>query len=170
MQCKDAQMYSKVEAQQTLDLQDQVRVLALVLFYYLKDQSMNTVILTEDVTILDFIIRVITCAPILGVMIGFVIYEIIIKPIKTHNIQEELMAKGYPKPDSYKKYIWFQLLKGAKLRIELTNHVVEASAEYEVKQVISEMYHGKEYFKLDFGNGKYSKEYSTPNYTYREVL
>lgn len=68
---------------------------------------MNTIILTEDVTILDFIIRIITCAPILGFMIGFVIYEIIIKPIVTHKTQEELMAKGYPKPDSYKKYIWF---------------------------------------------------------------
>lgn len=72
-----------------------------------KGAFMNTVIFTEDVTILDFIIRMITCAPILGMMIGFVIYEIIIKPIKTHKIQKELMAKGCPKPGSYKKYIWF---------------------------------------------------------------
>lgn len=55
------------------------------------------------------------------------------------------------------------------MKIELTNKVIEASVVYEVKQVISEIYHGKEYFRLDFGNGKYSKEYSTPNYTYREV-
>ena len=52
-------------------------------------------------------------------------------------------------------------------RIELTNNVIEASAVYEVKRVISETYHGKEYFKFDFGNGNYSNEYTTPNYTYR---
>ena len=68
---------------------------------------MNTVIFTEDVTLIDFIIRIVTCAPVVGLMIGFVIYEIIIKPIKTHKIQKELMSQGYPKPDSFKKYIWF---------------------------------------------------------------
>ncbi len=68
---------------------------------------MNTVFFTEDVTLIDFIIRIVTCAPVVGLMIGFVIYEIIIKPIKTHKIQKELMSQGYPKPDSYKKYIWF---------------------------------------------------------------
>lgn len=68
---------------------------------------MNTVIFTEDVTLIDFIIRIVTCAPVMGLMIGFVIYEIIIKPIKTHKIQKELMSQGYPKPDSFKKYIWF---------------------------------------------------------------
>lgn len=68
---------------------------------------MNTVIFTEDVTLIDFIIRIVTCAPVVGLMIGFVTYEIIIKPIKTHKIQKELMSQGYPKPDSYKKYIWF---------------------------------------------------------------
>lgn len=68
---------------------------------------MNTVIFTEDVTLIDFIIRVVTCGPVVGLMIGFVIYEIIIKPIKTHRIQKELMSQGYPKPDCFKKYIWF---------------------------------------------------------------
>lgn len=72
---------------------------------------MNTIIFTDDVTLLDFIIRMLAHTPILDVMIGFVIYEIIyeiiIKPIKTHKIQKELMAKGCSKPDSYKKYIWF---------------------------------------------------------------
>lgn len=68
---------------------------------------MNTVVFTENVTLIDFIIRIITCAPVVGLMVGFVIYEIIIKPIKTHRIQKELMSQGYPKPDSYKKYIWF---------------------------------------------------------------
>ena len=68
---------------------------------------MNTVIFTEDVTLIDFIIRIVSCGPVLGLMIGFVIYEIIIKPIKTHRIQKELMSQGYPKPDSFKKYIWF---------------------------------------------------------------
>ena len=44
---------------------------------------------------------------VVGFMLGFIIYAIIIRPIKTHEIQKELMAQGYPKPDSYKKYIWF---------------------------------------------------------------
>lgn len=38
---------------------------------------MNTVIFTEDVTLIDFIIRVVTCGPVVGLMIGFVIYEIL---------------------------------------------------------------------------------------------
>ena len=44
---------------------------------------------------------------ILGLIFGLVTYEIIIKPIKIHEIQKELMSKGCPKPDSYKEYIWF---------------------------------------------------------------
>ena len=44
-----------------------------------------------------------------GAISPFMWNEIIIKPIKTHKIQKELMSQGYPKPDSYKKYIWFNL-------------------------------------------------------------
>ena len=44
---------------------------------------------------------------VVGFILGFIICVIIIKPIKTHRIQKELMSQGYPKPDSYKKYIWF---------------------------------------------------------------
>jgi hypothetical protein len=44
---------------------------------------------------------------VVGFILGFIIYVIIIKPIKTHRIQKELMSQGYPKPDSYKKHIWF---------------------------------------------------------------
>lgn len=35
------------------------------------------------------------------------------------------------------------------MKIELTNEVIEASDIYEVKQVISETYHGKENFPFD---------------------
>lgn len=53
------------------------------------------------------------------------------------------------------------------MRVELTNNLIESAEIFEVKLIISETYHGREYFKFDFGNGKYSKEYSKPNYTYR---
>ena len=55
------------------------------------------------------------------------------------------------------------------MTIELINRLAEKSAIYEVEQVISETYGGKKYFRLYFGNGKYSKEYSEPNYEYGEV-
>ena len=38
------------------------------------------------------------------------------------------------------------------MKIELTNNIIESCAVYEVKQVISETYNGKEYFRFDFGN------------------
>lgn len=44
---------------------------------------------------------------VLSVCIGLVFYNFIIKPIETHKIQNNLIQKGYPKPNSYKKYIWF---------------------------------------------------------------
>lgn len=55
------------------------------------------------------------------------------------------------------------------MTVELTNHYVEMSAAYEVEKVISERYGSKEYFKFYYGNGKYSREYSTPGYTYRII-
>lgn len=50
--------------------------------------------------------------------------------------------------------------------VELTNHFVEMSATYEVKSVESETYGGVTYFRFNFGNGRYSKEYRTPTYTF----
>ena len=44
---------------------------------------------------------------ILGILLGLIIYQLVIKPIKVHNIQKDLMSKGCPKPDSYKEHIWF---------------------------------------------------------------
>lgn len=43
---------------------------------------MNEILFTQEVTLLDFIIRMICIAPIFILMIGFVINEVIIKPIK----------------------------------------------------------------------------------------
>lgn len=43
---------------------------------------MNEILFTQDVTLLDFIIRTICILPIFLFMIGFAINELIIKPIK----------------------------------------------------------------------------------------
>jgi hypothetical protein len=51
--------------------------------------------------------------------------------------------------------------------IELTNHYVEMSAEFEVERVEEKTYGGVTYFMFYFGRGKWSKEYSTPTYSYR---
>ena len=53
--------------------------------------------------------------------------------------------------------------------VELTNNYVEMSATYKIEKIISNRYGSKEYFVFYFGNGKYSREYSTPGYTYRIV-
>jgi len=55
------------------------------------------------------------------------------------------------------------------MTVELTNRYIEASAIYEIEKIISNTYSGVEYFKFYFGNGKYSKEYHTPTYTYRVI-
>ena len=55
------------------------------------------------------------------------------------------------------------------MTVELTNNYVEMSAMYEVEKIISEKYGSKEYFTFYFGGGKYSREYSTPGYSY-EIL
>ena len=51
----------------------------------------------------------------------------------------------------------------------MVNHTIEMSARYEVEKVIENKYGSKTYFKFYFGKGKYSKEYSTPTYTYRVI-
>ena len=51
--------------------------------------------------------------------------------------------------------------------VELTNHYVEMSKTYDVVKVEETRSCGKTYFQFYFGNGKFSKEYSTPTYTYR---
>ena len=51
--------------------------------------------------------------------------------------------------------------------VELTNRLIEMSAIYEVESIQSDTYGSKTYFRFYFGRGRYSKEYSTPNYDYR---
>ena len=53
------------------------------------------------------------------------------------------------------------------MTIELTNHFIEMSQVYEVNKIDENKYNGKSYFRFYFGNGKWSKEYSEPTYTYR---
>ncbi len=50
--------------------------------------------------------------------------------------------------------------------VELTNHSIEMSAKYEVERIDESRYGGTLYFRFYFGNGKWSKEYTTPAYTY----
>lgn len=44
--------------------------------------DMNEVLFTQDVTLKDFIIRIVCYLPIISLMLGVVINDIIIKPIK----------------------------------------------------------------------------------------
>ena len=53
--------------------------------------------------------------------------------------------------------------------VELTNHYVEMSKVYEVKDVKEETYGNKTYFTFCFNSGERSKEYSTPTYSYRII-
>ena len=55
------------------------------------------------------------------------------------------------------------------MKVELTNNYVEMSATYNIEKIISNRYGSKEYFTFYFGGGKYSREYSTPGYTYRII-
>ena len=52
------------------------------------------------------------------------------------------------------------------MTVELTNHIIEMSACYEVEKIEEERYGSVLYFRFYFGNGKWSKEYTTPTYTY----
>ena len=48
-----------------------------------------------------------TMEAILGAFIGLIISKVIIEPVRVHKIQDEMISKGYPKPDTYKEHIWF---------------------------------------------------------------
>lgn len=50
--------------------------------------------------------------------------------------------------------------------VELTNHFSEMSAQYEVERIDENRWGGEWYFRFYFGNGKWSKEYKKPKYTY----
>lgn len=50
--------------------------------------------------------------------------------------------------------------------VELTNRSVEMSAIYEVEEIKTETYNGYQIFQFYFGNGKWSKEYREPRYTF----
>ena len=52
------------------------------------------------------------------------------------------------------------------MTVELTNHFVEMSKRYEVKKVEEKTYGGRTYFRFYFSEGKWSREYSTPKYSY----
>ena len=53
--------------------------------------------------------------------------------------------------------------------VELTNHFSEMSAQYEVERIDENRYGGEWYFRFYFGKGKWSKEYSSPTYSYRII-
>lgn len=53
------------------------------------------------------------------------------------------------------------------MTVELTNHYVEMTQTYDVQKVEENRYGGRLYFRFYFGNGKWSKEYQEPTYTYR---
>lgn len=55
------------------------------------------------------------------------------------------------------------------MTVELTNHLVEMSAIYDVEKVISNTYGNVTYFKFYFGKNMYSQEYRTPRYSYRVI-
>lgn len=49
--------------------------------------------------------------------------------------------------------------------VELTNHWSEMSGQFEIEGVEEH----KDYFRFYFSNGKWSKEYKIPIYTYRII-
>lgn len=49
--------------------------------------------------------------------------------------------------------------------VELTNHWVEMSGQYEIEGVEDH----NDYFRFYFGNGKWSREYNTSMYSYRII-
>lgn len=56
------------------------------------------------------------------------------------------------------------------MTVELTNHFAEMSVTYEVERIKEETYGRITYFKFYFGDGKWSREYSTPKYSYRVII
>ena len=53
--------------------------------------------------------------------------------------------------------------------VELTNHMIEMSAQYEVEKIDERWYSATRYFMFYYGNNKWSKEYKEPTYTYRII-
>ena len=53
--------------------------------------------------------------------------------------------------------------------VELTNHWVEMSAQYEVERIDERRYGGYLYFRFYYGKNKWSREYKEPTYTYRII-
>lgn len=53
--------------------------------------------------------------------------------------------------------------------VELTNHMVEMSGKYDVKEIIENTYGNRKYFTFKYTRGGYSREYKEPTYTYRIV-
>ena len=50
--------------------------------------------------------------------------------------------------------------------VELTNHWIEMSAQYEVERIDESRYGGTLYFRFYYGKNKWSREYNEPTYTY----
>ena len=76
------------------------------------------------------------------------------------------MQQPQRKP-THKNLRWMCVKGGDCVIIELTNHFVEMTQTYDIERVDESKYGGKLYFRFYFGNGKWSKEYSEPTYTYR---
>ena len=53
--------------------------------------------------------------------------------------------------------------------VELTNHWIEMSAQYEVERIDESRYGGTLYFRFYYGKNKWSREYNEPTYTYRII-
>jgi hypothetical protein len=53
--------------------------------------------------------------------------------------------------------------------VELTNHNIEMSTQYEVERIDENRYGGILYFQFYYGNRRWSKEYREPTYTYRVI-
>ena len=53
--------------------------------------------------------------------------------------------------------------------VELTNHSIEMSTQYEVERIDESRYGGTQYFQFYYGNNKWSREYKEPTYTYRII-
>ena len=55
------------------------------------------------------------------------------------------------------------------IEVELVNNYSEKATKYEVESISEEIYGSTTYFKFYFGKGKWSKEYSTSDYSYHVI-
>ena len=53
--------------------------------------------------------------------------------------------------------------------VELTNHLIEMSKRYEVERIEESKYGCYAEFSFYFGNGKWSKTYNEPTYSYNII-